>query len=164
MSYGVGHRCGLDPVLLWLWCRPVATAPIRPLAWEPPYTASAALKRTKDQKKKKVYKGCLKYTANIVCIYVFHTMLYRKQCVYWKCISSFVHGFFLNSHTHIISKFLDWRLNLSWSCNLHHSCSNTRAYPLHQAGEQTLCFHSDPRPCSWFLTHCTTVETPVHHL
>ena len=25
-----------DPVLLWLWCRPAATAPIRPLAWEPP--------------------------------------------------------------------------------------------------------------------------------
>ena len=23
-----------DPALSWLWCRPVATAPIRPLAWE----------------------------------------------------------------------------------------------------------------------------------
>ena len=34
-----------DPALLWLWCRPVATAPIRPLAWEPPYAAGAALKR-----------------------------------------------------------------------------------------------------------------------
>ena len=22
MSYGVGHRRGLDPVLLWLWCKP----------------------------------------------------------------------------------------------------------------------------------------------
>uniref|UniRef100_A0A4X1V611 Uncharacterized protein n=1 Tax=Sus scrofa TaxID=9823 RepID=A0A4X1V611_PIG len=37
VSCGVGCRCGLDPALLWLWCRPVATAPIRPLAWEPPY-------------------------------------------------------------------------------------------------------------------------------
>ena len=26
-----------DPPLLWLWCRPAATALIRPLAWEPPY-------------------------------------------------------------------------------------------------------------------------------
>ena len=34
-----------DPALLWLWCRPVATAPIRPLAWEPPYAAGAALKK-----------------------------------------------------------------------------------------------------------------------
>ena len=28
-----------DPALLWLWHRPAATAPIRPLAWEPPYAA-----------------------------------------------------------------------------------------------------------------------------
>ena len=42
MSCGVGCRRGLDPVLLWLWRRPVATAPIRPLAWEPPYAAGAA--------------------------------------------------------------------------------------------------------------------------
>ena len=31
----------LDLALLWLWCRPAAEAPIRPLAWEPPYAASA---------------------------------------------------------------------------------------------------------------------------
>ena len=36
-----------DQALLWLWCRPAATAPIRPLAWEPPYAAGAALKRQK---------------------------------------------------------------------------------------------------------------------
>ena len=34
---GVGHRCGLDPVLLWLWCRSAAAALILPLAWEFPY-------------------------------------------------------------------------------------------------------------------------------
>ena len=28
VSYGVGHRRGSDPALLWLWCRLVATAPI----------------------------------------------------------------------------------------------------------------------------------------
>ena len=42
VSCGVGHRHGLDPVLLWLWRRPVATAPIQPLAWEPPYSAGVA--------------------------------------------------------------------------------------------------------------------------
>ena len=26
-----------DPELLGLWCKPAATAPIRPLTWEPPY-------------------------------------------------------------------------------------------------------------------------------
>ena len=42
-----------DPVLLWLWRRPVATAPIGPLAWEPPYALGAALKKTKDKTKQR---------------------------------------------------------------------------------------------------------------
>jgi len=50
MSCGVGHRSGLDIVLLWLWCRPAGTAPIQPLAWEPPYAKGAALKRQKKKK------------------------------------------------------------------------------------------------------------------
>ena len=52
MTCGVGRRCGLDPALLWLWCRLVATAPIRPLAWEPPYAVGAALEKTKEKKGK----------------------------------------------------------------------------------------------------------------
>ena len=43
MSSGVGRRQGSDPALCWLWCRPVATAPIGPLAWEPPCAMGAAL-------------------------------------------------------------------------------------------------------------------------
>ena len=49
----MGHRPGLDPVLLWLWCRPVATDPIRPLAWEPPYAMGAAPEKAKKKKKKR---------------------------------------------------------------------------------------------------------------
>ena len=57
MSYGVGGRRGLDPTLLWLWCGPVATAPIRSLAWELPYAAGAALEKAKRQKiNKKINK------------------------------------------------------------------------------------------------------------
>ena len=33
-----------DPAWLWLWHRLAAVAPIRPLAWELPYAADAALK------------------------------------------------------------------------------------------------------------------------
>ena len=53
MSCGVGHRRSSDSSLLWLWCRLVAAAPIRPLAWEPTYAAGAALEKAKRQKKKK---------------------------------------------------------------------------------------------------------------
>ena len=52
MSCGVGHRCGLDPTLLLLRRRPAATAPIRPLAWEPPEATGTALEKTKKKKKK----------------------------------------------------------------------------------------------------------------
>ena len=53
MSCGVGRRRGSDSELLWLWRRPVATAPIKPLAWEPPYTAGADLEKAKKKKGKK---------------------------------------------------------------------------------------------------------------
>ena len=49
---GIGHRLGSDPELLWLSCRPAATAPIQPLDWELPYAAGAALKRPKNSPKK----------------------------------------------------------------------------------------------------------------
>ena len=39
-----------DPALLWLWQRPAATAPIRPLAWEPLYAMGVSLKRQKTKK------------------------------------------------------------------------------------------------------------------
>ena len=45
MSCGAGCRRGSDLALLWLRCRPAATAPIQPLAWEPPYAKGAALRK-----------------------------------------------------------------------------------------------------------------------
>jgi len=54
-------------MLLWLWCRPAATALIRPLAWEPPFATGVALKSKKEKKterkkkKKNVANGKLNY-------------------------------------------------------------------------------------------------------
>ena len=45
VSCGVGR--GSDPALMWLWRRLAATAPIRPLAWKPPYAAGAAKEMAK---------------------------------------------------------------------------------------------------------------------
>ena len=55
MSCGIGHRHGSDPTLLWLWCKPVATVPIGPLDWAPPYATGMALKRQNKTNKKTVY-------------------------------------------------------------------------------------------------------------
>ena len=59
MSCGVGRRRSLDPALLWLWLwrRPVATAPIRPLAWEPPYAMGVAQEKARKEKKKERKKN-----------------------------------------------------------------------------------------------------------
>ena len=51
VSCGVGCRRGLDPALLWLWCRPAAVALIQPLAWEPLYVLGVQ-KRSKTKKTK----------------------------------------------------------------------------------------------------------------
>ena len=42
----------MDPKLLWLWCRPAAMAPIRPVVWEPPYAMSEALEKERKERKK----------------------------------------------------------------------------------------------------------------
>ena len=51
MSCGAGRRCGLDPVLLWLWL--AAAAQIQPLAWGLSCATGVALEQTKEQKTKK---------------------------------------------------------------------------------------------------------------
>ena len=43
-----------DVAWMWLWCRLAAAAPIRPLAWEPPYAEGAAQEMAKKKKKKKI--------------------------------------------------------------------------------------------------------------
>ena len=53
MSCGVGRRCSSDSALLWLWCRPAATALIGPLAWELSYAQGAALKRHERKKERR---------------------------------------------------------------------------------------------------------------
>ena len=47
----------------WLWRRPAATDPIRPLAWEPPYAAGVAQKTQKTNKQQKVL-----LTSNLICL------------------------------------------------------------------------------------------------
>ena len=71
MSCGVGHRLGSDPELLWLWRRLAASALIRALVWETPYTRSAALENTKKEKR----KGFL-YYANLLSLIRSHWFIF----------------------------------------------------------------------------------------
>ena len=60
MSCGVGCRCGSDLVWLWLCHRQVATALIWPLAWEPSYATSAALKRQKRERERDLIESLVR--------------------------------------------------------------------------------------------------------
>ena len=47
---GIGHRHSLELVLLWLWCRPAATAQNQPLTQELPCAPLAVLKGKKKKR------------------------------------------------------------------------------------------------------------------
>ena len=42
----------VSSIYMYLWRRPAITAPIQPLAWEPPYATGVALEKAKRQKNK----------------------------------------------------------------------------------------------------------------
>ena len=76
-SCGVGHRCGLDPVLLWLWCRPTAAAQIQPLDWEPPYAMGATLKKQTNKQTKTTQMSIRRTVAGLP-----HEILYKVKINY----------------------------------------------------------------------------------
>ena len=78
VSCGVGCRRGSDPALLRLWRRPVATAPIRPLAWDPPYARAAQENGKKTKKKKKLERK----DASVYRVFetLFKVRLFRINC------------------------------------------------------------------------------------
>ena len=90
MSWGMGHRCGSDLVLLWLWHKPAAAAPVQLLAWEFPYAADAALKWKSKTKQKNIYTrkhicACIYITNGY---YVWKTMLLIFP-TFWEWASAF---------------------------------------------------------------------------
>ena len=89
--------------LLWLWCRLVVVAPIRPLSWELPYAAGMALK-SKQEKKKKSRAEMADMVMESCCygmIYfqippenVTTKMLYRIKLILWIFIFLLWRGLF----------------------------------------------------------------------
>ena len=57
VSRGVGHRRGLDLVVVWLWRMLAAIGPVRLVAWERPYATGIAIQSQKKKKKIAQWKG-----------------------------------------------------------------------------------------------------------
>ena len=139
---------------LWLWCRPVATALIRPLAWEPPYAAGVAPEKAKGKKKKKL--GQFKH------IYTYSFLL----------LLSFCH--FLG-HSHNTWRFPGQGSNRSCS---HQPTPEPQQLGIQAASATYTTAHGNARSpthwarpgtepaTSWFLVrfHCTTTGTPLSPL
>ena len=86
MNCGVCPIFGLDLVLLLFWHRLVATTPIQPLAWEPPYAADVALKKPTNQTNKQK-EQCLvldKPSVNISHYHNFYYYYYRTSIL--RCL------------------------------------------------------------------------------
>ena len=65
--------------LLWLWCRLAAVAPIRPLAWEPPYAGGAAQEVARRQKKIPPPSPDLGWVATAFLVWRFLGQLQQHQ-------------------------------------------------------------------------------------
>ena len=94
MSCGVGHSHSSDLVLLWLWCRTVAAAPIQPLAWKLLYAVGAALKRQerktrkqerKEKGRKEKKKGFVNKAIGIIILDWFYRWCNSRQNVWQWC-------------------------------------------------------------------------------
>ena len=70
---GIAQRQASDLVLLWLWYRLAAIAPIRPLAWELPYAFGTALKSKQQQQTQNQTKTKVLFSE-------VHTQTYRVVC------------------------------------------------------------------------------------
>ena len=154
MSCAAGHRHGSDPELLWLWCRLVVTAPIGPLAWEPPYAMGSALKRQKTKQTNK----------NVV--WLLHPVLqFPILCLFFFFLSFFfffVFGGLYPWHMEVPRLGVKWELQLqvyatatatqdpSRLCDLHHSSWQCQILnPLSKARDRTLILMDT----SWICYH-----------
>ena len=88
--------------MLWLWCRPAATALIQPLAWERPCTAGAATKRKKKKikKKKKTEKyRSLNISQTPNCF--AHNQIYWQRGAKFSTLTCFLFFWFFGFFCHV---------------------------------------------------------------
>jgi len=167
MTCGVGHRCGSDPTLLWLWRRPVATAPIRPLAGEPPYAKGAALEKGKKIENKNIMKQRF-HNVNVSSVQLVNS---RESAILFSVVQGMFEIFcFLGLHpqhmelprlgVHLELQLLAYTTTTavpdpSCVCDLHRSSQQCQVLnPLSEARDQTHNLMVPSRICF----RCTMME------
>ena len=74
---------------MWLWCRPAATALIRPLAWESPYAAGLAAPKNLINKKRKKKKTERESDCKITLVTLLTNFIPQKIDINFKVICNF---------------------------------------------------------------------------
>ena len=121
MSCDVGRKLGSDLMLLWVWWRPAAVAPIGSLAWEPPYGTFAALKTKQQTNKKEHSHGHPNHMTkeNNTRDMMKFKYLNKKCCLYlqeispmnvWVCVCVCIHI----THTYICTYCSLYNIYLSF--------------------------------------------------
>ena len=94
MSCSVGHRCGLDLVLLWLCRRLAATALIRPLAWD----AEPAIQEAHGKGTEYLWI-LVSMGVGMVGVQVADPKgIWRDNCIYRYTV---IYNIYIYTHTHI---------------------------------------------------------------
>ena len=117
MSCGVGRRHGSDLVVLWY--RLAATAPMRPLAWEPPHAAGAVLRKNTKYQKKKKKKKTLKKRSFFLCEKQLKNIFFRI----WNISIKFAKMLFLQNFRHH-----RWTFPLTTTLSPHFDLSSNYFY------------------------------------
>ena len=160
MSCGVVCRSSLDPVLLWLWCRPVATALIRPLACESLYAAGMAQEKAKRQKKKTFVFGLQQFDYDVPkCRFVFILLgaseILRSEIFFFLCFNNFENSLAIFSSN-----------IFSVSVSLSSPFGEPNTYMIFSHSSWMLCFVFFPTLIFLFLCFCLNnfYEPPLNWL
>ena len=139
MSCGVGCRRSSGPALLWLWCRPETTAPIRSLVWEPPYAVGAAQEIAK-KKKKILHVQLITYKS-------LFNPLYTNVIIesLWKKYSELFVPRFLNIYTN--------SSGLPFTCSYSDLIAEFLSSPNHRCSPSLICM-KNKQYHSLALPHC----------
>ena len=78
MSCGVCHRCGLDPVLLWLWCRPAAIHLFSPSLGNSLYHSVILKKKRRGNASRELLRGRGSLWSNSI-FYMWREAICRKR-------------------------------------------------------------------------------------
>ena len=159
MSSGVGHRRSSDRVLQWLWCRLVATAPIRLLAWEPPYAAGVALKRPKKKLIhflifnyhyisgiNTIWSGCVHLYLCLICVYLWTPLVGVPLTTASFPLRKLMHLGFLSFPASVLIDYIPRKLHILSFHMYSHEMSKIYMVRAHFAFtstcENSLCLHS----------------------